>query len=89
MVTVLKAPLRRALPIGKENYVVTISPQGLKLVLKGKRNGYEVDWTALVNGDAALATALNASLQAPLLPKAKAARASVKPAKKGKGGRSS
>ncbi len=69
MVTALKTPLRRELQIGKADYVLTVSPQGLKLALKGKRKGYEVDWDALVSGDAALATALNASLQAPLLPK--------------------
>jgi hypothetical protein len=35
----------------------------MKLVPKGKRNGLELSWQALVGGDAALATALNASLQ--------------------------
>ena len=70
MVTALKTPLRREIRIGKADYIVTISGQGLKLALKGKRKGYELEWSALVNGDAALATALNASLQAPLLPNA-------------------
>jgi hypothetical protein len=42
---------------------VTIDPQGLKIVPKGKRKGLELAWQALVSGDAALATALNASLQ--------------------------
>jgi hypothetical protein len=32
-------------------------------VPKGKRNGLEIAWKDLVNGDAALATALNASLK--------------------------
>ena len=58
---------------------------GLKLALKGKRNGYEVDWAALVSGDAALAAALNASLEAPLLPKKRApATSSRKAARKRK-----
>ena len=35
----------------------------LKLVPKGKRNGLELSWQALASGDAALATALNASLR--------------------------
>ena len=39
-----------------------ISPQGLKLTAKGKRHGHELTWQDLVRGDAALATALNASL---------------------------
>jgi hypothetical protein len=43
--------------------MLTIGPEGLKLVPKGKRNGLELSWKALVSGDAALATALNASLQ--------------------------
>lgn len=43
-------------------YTLTISNEGLKLVPKGKRNGYAMAWTALVSGEAALAHALNASL---------------------------
>ena len=43
--------------------MLTIGPEGLKLVPKGKRNGLELSWKSLVSGDAALATALNASLK--------------------------
>ena len=43
-------------------YTLTIDPQRLKLVEKGRRKGIELAWTDLVNGDAALATALQASL---------------------------
>jgi hypothetical protein len=82
MTTALTGELRRELPIGNERYVLTISPEGFKLTLKGRRKGYEVDWTSLVNGDAALATALNASLTAPLIPKPPAAKPSRKPAAK-------
>jgi len=49
--------------IGEQAYMLTIDPQGLKLVVKGKRNGLELAWQALVSGEAALATALNASLK--------------------------
>jgi hypothetical protein len=42
--------------------VVTLSPEGIKVALKGKRKGYELDWESLVSGDAALAAALNATL---------------------------
>lgn len=31
-------------------YTLTISSEGLKLVRKGKRNGYALAWTALVSG---------------------------------------
>jgi hypothetical protein len=62
MTTKLNSPLKRELAIGKESYILTISPEGLKLVRKGKRNGYEMAWTSLVSGDEALAVALHASL---------------------------
>ena len=37
--------------IGEQAYMLTISPEGLKLVVKGKRNGMELAWKALVSGD--------------------------------------
>jgi len=55
--------LRRALTIGREPWVVTITPTGLKLTRKGGRKGPELEWEALVSGDAALAVALNASVR--------------------------
>jgi len=65
MATKLEKPLKREVLIGEQPYMLTISPEGLKLVPKGKRNGLELAWSALVSGDAALATALNASLGKP------------------------
>lgn len=62
MATKLEKPLKREVMIGEQAYMLTISPEGLKLVVKGKRNGLELAWKALVSGDAALATALNASV---------------------------
>ncbi|MET0890234.1 MULTISPECIES: hypothetical protein [Stenotrophomonas] len=62
--TPLDKPLRREVLIGEESYTLTIDPEGMKLVPKGKRNGLTLKWTDLVNGDAALATALQASLSA-------------------------
>ena len=62
MATKLDKPLRREVAIDGAPYMLTISPDGLKLVPKGKRKGLELDWKALVSGEAALATALNASL---------------------------
>lgn len=62
MATKLEKPLRREVEIDGQAYMVTLSPEGLKLVPKGKRNGLELAWKALVSGEAALATALNASL---------------------------
>jgi len=62
--TPLDKPLRREVLIGEESYTLTIDPEGMKLMPKGKRNGLTLKWTDLVNGDAALATALQASLSA-------------------------
>ena len=62
MTTQLEAPLKREIIINGEPYIVTITPHGLKLVPKGRRKGYELEWQALVSGEAALAAALNASL---------------------------
>jgi hypothetical protein len=60
--TKLDKPLRREIDIDGQAHVLVISPQGLKLTVKGKRRGHEISWQDLVRGDAALATALNASL---------------------------
>ena len=61
--TPLDKPLRRELLIDETPYTLTIDPEGLKLVPKGKRKGLVLHWTALVSGDAALAAALQASLE--------------------------
>jgi hypothetical protein len=58
----LDKPLKRELTISGQAYVVTLSREGIKLVLKAKRTGYELDSQSLVNGDAALADGLNAML---------------------------
>ena len=63
MATKLEKPLKREVQIGDQPYMLTLTPEGLKLVPKGKRNGLELAWSALVSGEAALATALNATLQ--------------------------
>ena len=60
--TKLDKPMRRELQIGDQVYTLTVGPDGLKLVEKGRRNGIELAWSALVSGDAALATALQASV---------------------------
>ena len=62
MTTKLDGPLRREIDIGGAPYTLTITPLGLTLVPKGRRKGYELEWNAFVSGEAALATALNASL---------------------------
>ena len=61
MTTKLNSAFKRELDVNGEKYTVTLSPDGFKLVHKGKRKGVELQWAALVNGEAALATALNAA----------------------------
>ncbi len=63
MATKLEKELKREVEIGGESYNVTISPEGLTLVRKGRRKGLTLAWKDLVSGDAALAVALNASLR--------------------------
>jgi hypothetical protein len=62
MTAKLDRSLKREVLIGDAAYMLTIDPRGLKLVPKGKRKGYELEWQALISGDAALATALTATL---------------------------
>lgn len=61
--TPLDKPVRREVQIGDDLYTLTIDPAGLKLVPKGRRKGLELAWSELISGDAALAAALQASLQ--------------------------
>ena len=81
MTTRLDGPLKRELTIAGMDYTLTITQQGLTLALKGKRKGLDLEWNSLVSGDAALATALNASLTAPLgaAPTARGGRTRPKP----------
>lgn len=63
MATLLEGPLKRELKIGGKPYILTISPDGFQLVEEGHRKGLELVWKELVSGQAALAVALNATLQ--------------------------
>jgi hypothetical protein len=60
--TPLDRPIKRQLAVGGQDYTLTINPEGLKLVEKGKRKGLELLWKDLVSGDAGLAAALQASV---------------------------
>lgn len=78
MTTKLEKQLRREVQIAGEPWVVTITPQSLKLTRKGRRIGIELAWKDLVSGDAAMAAALNASVR----PRPK--RSSTTPAPRGR-----
>lgn len=62
--TRLDKPLKRELRVGDRSFTLTIDPDGLKLVEKGRRKGLALRWADLVSGDAALAAALQASVAA-------------------------
>lgn len=62
MTTRLEKTLKRQLTLDGRTFIVTVSPEGLKITLKGKRKGQELRWRDLVSGEAALAVALNASV---------------------------
>jgi len=64
MTTKLRGVLKREIEIDHAPYVLHIEPNGFRLVPKGRRKGYALKWSSFVNGEAALATALNASLSA-------------------------
>lgn len=48
MATKLEKPLKRELMVNDAPYMLTISPEGLKLVPKGKRNGLELTWKGIL-----------------------------------------
>ena len=63
MATVLSKELKREILIKDKPFTLTLGPAGLKLTEKGHRRGIDLKWEDLVGGDAALAAALNASVQ--------------------------
>jgi hypothetical protein len=64
MTTKLDRPLKREIDVDGVLYTLTISPDGVKVVEKGKRNGRELSWRSIVSGDAVLAESLRISLDA-------------------------
>ncbi len=62
MTTKLTTPFKREIDLQGEKYTLTVSPEGFRLVQKGRRKGVELAWAQVVNGEAALATALNAAV---------------------------
>jgi hypothetical protein len=64
MTTKLDKALKREVTVDGVAYTVTIAPEGLKVVEKGKRNGNELSWHSIVSGDAKLAEDLKLSVDA-------------------------
>jgi len=61
--TILDKELKRQVTVDGSDYTVAVDPEGLRLTGKGKRKPeVELRWRDLLNGEAAMAVALNASL---------------------------
>lgn len=60
----LEKPLKREIVVDDVLYTVTISPETVKVVAKGRRNGQELSWRDIISGDAKLAQDLQISLDA-------------------------
>jgi hypothetical protein len=60
----LEKPLKREIVVDDVLYTVTISPESVKVVEKGKRKGQELSWRDIISGDAKLARDLQISLDA-------------------------
>jgi hypothetical protein len=60
--TPLDKTLKRSLNVKGIEYVVTLSPEALKLTRKGRRLGMELKWADITSGESALAVALHASV---------------------------
>ena len=54
MATKLDKSIKRELEHKGQVYTITISPQGVKVVPKGRRNGPEVTWDSIISSDATL-----------------------------------
>jgi hypothetical protein len=60
--TPLDKSLKRLLNLNGRDYVVTLTPDALKVTEKGRRLGLELKWADIISGESALAVALHASL---------------------------
>ena len=64
MTTKLDKPIKRELEHNGALYTITISPDGIRVVEKGKRKGRDVSWATIISGDAELNEALRISVDA-------------------------
>ncbi|MDB4877779.1 MAG: hypothetical protein JWM41_4225 [Gemmatimonadetes bacterium] len=64
MTAKLDKTIKRELEIDGKTYTIAIAPDGIKVTEKGRRNGPEVSWRSIINGDANLNENLNISVDA-------------------------
>jgi hypothetical protein len=61
--TEAEVSLKLSLKLRGKHYLLTVTPESFKLVLKGKREAIELPWTAFLDDDAAMLSALHASMR--------------------------
>ena len=64
MAAKLDKAIKRELDLDGEQYTVTVSPEGVRIVPKGRRKGHEISWHTILSGDAELTQQLKISLDA-------------------------
>ena len=62
MTTRLDKPLKREVDIKGVLFTVTLAPEGLKIVEKGKRKGHELTWEQMIRGEVELRADLEDSI---------------------------
>ena len=62
MAVKLEKSIKRELDLEGRAYTITIAPEGVKVVEKGKRKGREISWRSIISGDAQLAEDLKISI---------------------------
>jgi hypothetical protein len=62
MTTRLDKAIKREIDFNGVPYTVTLSPEGLKIVEKGKRKGREMSWEELMSGSVSLEHGLRSSV---------------------------
>jgi hypothetical protein len=64
MTAKLDKTIKRELELDGKTYTIAIAPDGIKVTEKGRRNGPEVSWRSIINGDANLNENLKISVDA-------------------------
>ena len=63
MATKLDKALKREVEVDGVAYMVTMAPDGVKIVEKGRRKGTELTWPQLIRGDVTLTQDLKDSVE--------------------------
>lgn len=61
MTTKLEKTIKREITLNDQPYIVTISPEGVKVTGKGKRNGPQLVWADFLKDEASLKATLASS----------------------------